>query len=74
MVLKPWPLNVPVKAASGPRLGADEATALGSVWSDTSLILKPLGSEKADSRFYVAHGFSSDQAPAVHPRAPMADP
>src|SRR5271165_1580477 len=50
MVLKPWPLNVPAKATSGPRLGAEEATALGAVRFDTSLILKPLGSEKAVSR------------------------
>jgi hypothetical protein len=51
MVLKPWPLNVPAKAAIGPRLGADALTALGAVRFDTSLILKPLGSEKAGSRW-----------------------
>src|SRR5271165_667603 len=50
MVLKPWPLNVPAKAASGPRLGVEEATALGAVRFDTSLNLKPLGSEKAGPR------------------------
>src|ERR1035438_9805737 len=51
MMLKPWPVNVPAKAASAPRLGAGApAPSLGAVRFDTSLIVKPLGSEKAVSR------------------------
>ena len=49
MVLKPCPLKVPVKAARGPRLGADEVVALNAVRLDTYLISKLLRSEKADS-------------------------
>jgi hypothetical protein len=51
MVLNPWPVNVPVKAASGPRLGSDELAALNDVELDTSPNLKPLGSKRAVSSF-----------------------
>jgi len=43
MVLKPPPWNVPVKAASGPRPGTEEALSLNEVRLDTSPNLKSLG-------------------------------
>ena len=51
MVLKPWPVNVPAKAASGPRLGTDDLIVLNAVRLDTSPNLKSLGSERAVSNF-----------------------
>src|SRR5580692_5045644 len=50
MVLKPLPWNVPVKAASGPRLGTEEALSLNVVRLDTSPNLKSLGPKRAGSR------------------------
>src|SRR6266567_1467571 len=50
IVLKPLPLNVPVKAASGPTLGAGKPRALSAVRLDTSPKAKPLGCERAVSR------------------------
>src|SRR6516165_5087752 len=49
MRLKPLPLNAPVKAASGPRLGGAAPRALSAVRLDTSPKLKPLDCERAVS-------------------------
>src|ERR1019366_3097998 len=48
MVLKPVPVNVPVKAAIGPRLGAGAvgAVAMEVPGMGTSVILNPLGNER----------------------------
>ena len=51
IILKPFPVNVPVKAASGPRLGSDELAALNDVRLDTSPNLKLLGNKTAVSSF-----------------------
>src|ERR1019366_1960395 len=48
MVFKPGPVNVPVKAAIGPRLGAGavRAVAMEVPGMGTSVILNPLGNER----------------------------
>src|SRR3984885_1625850 len=57
MVLKPLPWNTPAKAASGPRLGTDEALSLNVVWLDTSPNLKSAGWKRAGSRLISLIGF-----------------
>ena len=51
MVLKPRPVYVPAKAASGPRRGADTALALKVVPLDTSPYLKLACLDRAGSMF-----------------------
>src|SRR5580692_2193420 len=62
MVLKPLPLNAPVNADSGPRLGSNETCVLGRVKLDTSPNLKPLGCTRTDSRLGSFIGTSTCQA------------
>src|SRR5215469_16573609 len=50
MRLKPLPLNAPVKAASGPRLGSAAPRVLSALKLDTSPKLKPLDCERAVSK------------------------
>lgn len=51
IVLKPLPMNVPLKAASGPRAGSGGTGALGTVRLETGPNLNLVGNERTRSNF-----------------------